>query len=68
MSELPTCALCGGIPTIVANGIPGCDEHAVDVFGLAVQIEAMENEAPIDHIEQVVAEMLTDLLRHRRND
>lgn len=60
------CTVCGSLATIHANGIAGCDEHAHDVFKLAVTIEALEKDAPIDDVERVVAEMMTDL-RNRRD-
>lgn len=60
------CVVCGSACTFHANGIAGCDAHVHDVFRLAVNIEAMEKHAPIDDIERVVQEMVSDLLRRRR--
>lgn len=59
------CTVCGSLATIHANGIAGCDEHAHDVFKLALTIEALEKDAPIDDVERVVAEMLADLTKRR---
>lgn len=65
---MPECVVCGAPCTLHCNGISGCDEHASDVFRLAVNIEAMEQQAPIDDVEKVVAEMLADLIARRRDD